>query len=75
LQGKKNYKDRNGKRRKSACFIAEIEKAEDSGAKAYSEIWKKHLEPAVKAVNAGKQQEAHDIYKGMVLDLKGEYLK
>ncbi|GHT58055.1 hypothetical protein FACS1894109_11530 [Spirochaetia bacterium] len=51
-----------------------IEKTEDSGAKVYSEIWKKYLEPAVEAVNAGKKQEAHDIYRGMVLDLKAQYL-
>ncbi|MDR0878133.1 MAG: hypothetical protein LBN21_08780 [Treponema sp.] len=55
-------------------ICAEIEKTEDSGTKVYSEIWKKYLEPAVEAVNAGKQQEAHDIYKEMVLDLKAQYL-
>ena len=55
-------------------ICAEIEKSEDSGTKTYTAIWDKYLKPAVVAVEQKKYQEAHDIYKQMVLDLKREYL-
>jgi hypothetical protein len=55
-------------------ICAEIEKAEDSGAKTYTEIWEKYLKPAVDAVERRENQTAHDIYKQMVLDLKRQYL-
>jgi len=55
-------------------ICAEIEKSDDSGTKTYTAIWDKYLKPAVEAVEQKKYQEAHDIYKQMVLDLKREYL-
>jgi len=55
-------------------ICAEIEKSEDCGTKAYTAIWEKYLKPAVDAVEQKQYQEAHDIYKQMVLDLKREYL-
>jgi hypothetical protein len=52
-----------------------IDNAGESFAnKKYSEIWKTALEPAFEALNHGDKQKAHDIYKGMVLGLKKEFL-
>jgi hypothetical protein len=56
-------------------ICAEIEKAEDSGNRVYTEIWERYLKSAVEAVDKGEKQKAHDIYKQMVLDLKRDYLR
>jgi hypothetical protein len=42
--------------------------------KKYSEIWESSLKPAFDALKHGDKQKAHDIYKGMVLGLKKEFI-
>ena len=46
----------------------------DKATVKYSEIWEKYLMPAFEALNCDKVQEAYDLYKTMVYDLKSKYL-
>lgn len=46
----------------------------DNSDEVYDDIWKKHLKPAVDAIDRKENEKAHDIYKSMVLELKKKYL-
>ena len=52
--------------------IGEI--GEQKAAMKYASIWENSLKPAFDALENGEQQKAYNIYKGMVLGLKREYL-
>lgn len=51
-----------------------IDKKQNS-SEIYENIYEKWLKSAVLAVDEGKNEEAHDIYKDMVLSLKSEYYR
>ncbi len=51
-----------------------IDKKQNS-SEIYENIYEKWLKSAVLAVDEGKNEEAHDIYKDMVISLKSEYYR
>ncbi|MBO4385898.1 MAG: hypothetical protein J5817_02660 [Treponema sp.] len=53
-------------------ICSNIDKLENSDG-IYNSIWKKYLAAAISAVDNNRLQEAHDIYKQMVLELKEKF--
>lgn len=55
-------------------IVEGIEAVPDKGKLEYQRIWSEYLQPSVAAAKVARNQEAHDLYKNMVLDLSKKYL-
>lgn len=51
-----------------------IDRTADNPKEVYSYILSAYLKPALHAIETGSNQEAHDIYRNMVFDLKSSYI-